>query len=94
MPKYVGLEEYVFRTFERMYEVFERDRHLIAPGQFCEVRYEELVANPIEQMRRVYAELQLGDFEAARPAISMFSCPSASTAFSSAMAMICIAACR
>jgi hypothetical protein len=68
VPKYVGLEEYVFRTFERMYEVFERDRHLLAPGQLCEVRYEELISHPIEQMRRIYEELELGDFDAVRPA--------------------------
>ncbi|MGA2059270.1 MAG: sulfotransferase [Thermoguttaceae bacterium] len=72
MPKYVGLEEYVFRTFERMYEVFERDRHLIAPGQFCEVHYEELISHPIEQMRRIYEELELGDFEAVRPALETY----------------------
>ena len=35
---------------------------MIGPGQFCEVRYEELVADPIEQMRRVYEELELGRF--------------------------------
>ncbi len=71
-PKYVGLEEYVFRTFERMYKIFERDRHLIAPGQLCEVRYEELISRPIEQMRRIYKELQLGDFDAVRPAIETY----------------------
>ena len=72
MPKYDGLEEYVFRTFERMYEVFERDRHLIAPGQFCEVHYEELISHPIEQMRRIYEELELGDFDAVRPALETY----------------------
>jgi omega-hydroxy-beta-dihydromenaquinone-9 sulfotransferase len=55
-----------------MYDTFERDRSLFAPGQFCEVRYEQLVAEPIEQMRRVYEELQLGDFETARPAIEKY----------------------
>ena len=61
MPTGEGLEEHVFDTFTRMYEAFERDRDLIGPGQFCEVRYEELVADPMEQMRRVYEELELGD---------------------------------
>ena len=31
-----------------------------------------MVADPIEQMRRVYEELQLGDFEAVRPAIEKY----------------------
>ena len=38
-------------------------------GQFCEVRYEELVKDPMGQMRAVYERLGLGDFEVVRPAI-------------------------
>ena len=72
MPKYEGLEEYVFHTFERMYKAFDRDRHLMAPGQLCEVRYEDLISRPLEQMRRIYQELELGDFDAVRPAIETY----------------------
>lgn len=72
VPTYDGLDEHVFKTFTRMYEAFERDRELMGPGQFCEVRYEKLVANPIDEMQRVYEELQLGDFETARPAIEKY----------------------
>jgi omega-hydroxy-beta-dihydromenaquinone-9 sulfotransferase len=63
------LDEHVMKTFERMYETFERDRSLLGPGQFCELRYEDLVADPLEQMRLIYERLELGEFEAARPAI-------------------------
>lgn len=68
-PRYEGLEEYVFRTFSRMHESFERQRHLIPARQLCEVRYEDLVAQPVEQMRALYGWLDLGEFEAVRPAI-------------------------
>ncbi|MGD0517482.1 MAG: sulfotransferase [Thermoguttaceae bacterium] len=71
-PKFKGLEEHVFSTFERMYKVFERDRHLFAPGQFCEVHYEDLISRPIEQMRRIYDDLELGDFDAVRPALETY----------------------
>jgi hypothetical protein len=71
-PKYRGLEEHVFQTFERMYKVFERDRRLIGPGQLSEVHYEDLIADPIAQMRRIYTDLQLGDFEAVRPAMETY----------------------
>ena len=47
VPTYDGLDEHVFTTFTRMYEVFDRDRGLIPAGQFCEVRYEDLVAQPL-----------------------------------------------
>jgi hypothetical protein len=72
VPRYEGLEEYVFRTFERMYEVFERDRAIIPAGQFSEVRYEDLVAGPVAQMERIYGQLGLGEFERARPAIAAY----------------------
>ncbi len=72
VPTYEGLDEHVFTTFARMYEVFERDRGLIPAGQFCEVRYEDLVARPIEQIERVYDELKLGGFEAVRPAMEAY----------------------
>jgi LPS sulfotransferase NodH len=72
VPTYQGLDEHVFKTLNRMYEAFEADRKLIGPGQFCEIRYEELVASPLAEMRRVYEELQLGDFDAVRPAIEKY----------------------
>jgi hypothetical protein len=76
-PHYRGLEEHVFRTFTQMYEVFERDRYLIPTTQFCELRYEDLVANPVEQMQRVYEQLGLGEFERVRPAIAAYFAASA-----------------
>ncbi|MEN6458028.1 MAG: sulfotransferase [Thermoguttaceae bacterium] len=71
-PRYVGLEDHVFETFNRMYDAFEADRPHIPAGQFCEVRYEELVKDPVGQMQRVYKELELGDFEVVRPAINRY----------------------
>jgi omega-hydroxy-beta-dihydromenaquinone-9 sulfotransferase len=72
LPTCEGLEEYVLHTFERMYKVFERDRNLIGPGQLCEVHYEDLVAHPVEQMQRIYEELELGAFDAVRPRIENY----------------------
>jgi hypothetical protein len=71
-PTYEGLEEYVFETFNRMHESFERQRHTIPTGQLCEVRYEDLVAQPVEQMRMVYQRLNLDEFEQVRPAIEAY----------------------
>ncbi len=72
VPRYEGLEEHVFQTFERMYRVFEEDRALIPPGQLCELRYEDLVADPMKQMQRIYEELALGDFEPARAGVENY----------------------
>ena len=72
MPTYEGLEEHVYSTFTRMYEAFDRDRGLIGPGQYCEIRYEDLIAKPVDQMQLVYERLELGDFETVRPAIEEY----------------------
>ncbi len=73
VPRYEGLEEHVFDTFTRMYEVFERDRHLIDPARFCEVRYDDLVKDPVGQMRTVYEQLSLGQFEQVMPAFEQYA---------------------
>ena len=69
-PRYKGLEDHVFDTLVRMYDAFERDRELIPAGQLCEIRYEDLVANPVGQLQRIYGELELGGFEDVRVAIA------------------------
>jgi hypothetical protein len=63
-----GLEAYVFACFEEMYAAFERDRAGLAPGQLHEVRYEDLVADPVGRLADAYEALGLGDFNAVRPA--------------------------
>ncbi len=71
-PKYEGLEQHVFETFNRMYRAFRRDRRLVAPSRLCEVSYEALVADVIGQVRRIYEQLELGGFDAVRPALEEF----------------------
>ena len=67
-----GFEEYVYTTLVRMYEAFEREKPLIPPSRFCEVRYEDLTADMIGQMRRIYEELDLGGFDQVLPALEEF----------------------
>jgi omega-hydroxy-beta-dihydromenaquinone-9 sulfotransferase len=71
-PHYKTLEERVYETFRRMYETFERQRHLIPRGNFSEVRYEDLLADPLGQMARIYDELGLGGFDQARPGMAKY----------------------
>jgi hypothetical protein len=71
-PNYESLEERVYETFRTMYETFERQRQLIPRGRFSEVRYEDLLADPLGQMGRIYEELGLGGFEQARPGMEKY----------------------
>jgi hypothetical protein len=64
-----GLEEYILSTFKRMYDVFEESRGRIDPSRFCELRYEDLVADPVGQMRSIYENLGLEGFDALLPAL-------------------------
>lgn len=45
--------------YRRMEDACYRDARKLPPGQFAEVRYEDLTAQPIDEIRRLYAELQL-----------------------------------
>src|SRR6202040_3728101 len=50
------VEPQILETFVRMYERFERDRALIPEGHLVDLRFEELTADPVGQMERVYDE--------------------------------------
>ena len=53
---------------ERIFADLVRDRALIPEAQLAEVRYDRLCGHEVEEVERLYQELDLGDFEAARPA--------------------------
>ena len=71
-PTFAGLEEYVFRTFTMLYDELDAGRALVPPGHFFEVRYEDLLSDPVGRMRALYEQLGLGDFEAVRPQIEKY----------------------
>jgi hypothetical protein len=66
-PTNAGLEEYVFRTFLHLYEKLDEGKKLVNPSRFHELRYEDLIADPIPQMRAIYDRLGLGEFERVLP---------------------------
>jgi hypothetical protein len=71
-PSFAGLEEHVFRTFTHLYERLEAGKRLIRPGHFHELRYEDLTADPLGQMRQLYDALGLGGFEKVRPRLQQY----------------------
>lgn len=72
-PRGEGLEEYVFATFEKMYAAFAEDVPLLSKTQFCEVGYDELTAQPMETLQRIYNELELSGFAQAREVLDAFA---------------------
>jgi omega-hydroxy-beta-dihydromenaquinone-9 sulfotransferase len=71
-PKHAGLEDYVLKTFEHLHRVFEEDRELIKPERLCVLRYEDLVASPVDRMQHIYETLDLGGFDAVKPRLEQF----------------------
>ncbi len=62
-----SIEDYVLATFDELYRDFDAARSQLPARQFCELRYEDLVANPLAELERVYGQLELPGFEAAQP---------------------------
>lgn len=60
------LESYVIECLRRMYTAFQRDRDQIPPENLFELRYEDLIADPVGQVEAIYGKLRLGDFDHVR----------------------------
>ncbi len=73
-PRWSGLEEKVLTEFRVIYDRLEEARSLLnaVPGRFHELHYEELVKNPLAEMKKVYDGLQLGGYDTARPRIEEY----------------------
>ena len=65
-------EEYVLRCLERMYSTFDEQRQKLQESQFFQIRYEELVQHPVETISSIYEQLELPDFDAARPHVEAY----------------------
>ncbi|NOY42852.1 MAG: sulfotransferase [Planctomycetes bacterium] len=63
------VEEYVLSSFERMYAAFDQDREFLSDDQLFELRYEDLVEDPLGKMRELYSSLDLGDFSRVETAL-------------------------
>ena len=64
-----SLERYVFNAFDEMYAAFDRDRQTLGPGRLHEMRYEDLVTDPMTKLSEAYDRLGLDDFAHMRPAL-------------------------
>ncbi len=68
----MGLEEHVFATWARLYDRLERGQALVPPAHFHELRYEDLVRDPVGEMRKLYDRLGLGEFETVLPHLEAY----------------------
>jgi hypothetical protein len=68
-PNHHGLEAYVIECLQRMYTAFHEQRRELDANRLIDIRYEDLIRNPVECLRGIYETLRLGDFDSVQPAI-------------------------
>jgi hypothetical protein len=66
------IEQYVLHAMNSLYQNFFTQIAEIPAQNFCQVRYENLVRTPVDEMARIYRELQLGSFEKIRPKLEVY----------------------
>src|SRR5262249_48335460 len=71
-PRRDRFDAWVLRHYRQMFDVFFEDRNLIPTGQFHEVRFADLEADPLERVAEMYKALALPDFEQVRPALQEY----------------------
>jgi hypothetical protein len=71
-PSWRCLPEYILATFANLYQRFEVDKQRIPPGRLQELRYEDLIRDPIGRLEAIYRELDLGDFSPARAGVEAY----------------------
>lgn len=65
-------DDWVLRQYREMYEAFLEEKKLIPNGSFHELSFEDLEADPVLQIRRVYETLDLPDFQIVEPEIRRY----------------------
>lgn len=60
------VEENIFYVYEKMMRKFEEDKQLIPPQNLIEIRYEEFEKAPLEDLKRIYQQLNLPGFDASK----------------------------
>lgn len=68
-PDKDSLDPFIYDTLNEMYRGYWQQCESLENNQICEVRYEDLVNNPTEQIKRIYDELGLDGFELANDAM-------------------------
>jgi len=62
-----SIEQYVLDTMDLLYRDFSDQSAKIPANQFCQVRYEDLIGQPVAEIDRIYRQLRLGEFCSLRP---------------------------
>jgi hypothetical protein len=66
------IEQQVIQNYIRLMNSYFEQKEKIPKDKFVELKYEDLISNPIEQINRIYSTLKLSGFEDAVPKIKKY----------------------
>lgn len=66
------IDAWMLDAYRALLTKYLADRESIPAGRLVEIRYEELDERPLEVLERMYETLELGDYEAVRPAMEKY----------------------
>lgn len=64
----VPIPEIVLESYPKMMTAVLNDSKQLPKEDFATLRFEDFEANPIEQLQKIYSQLELDDWDAAKPA--------------------------
>jgi hypothetical protein len=67
------LEEHMVDLYAQMYKKYFEERSLIPKGNLVEIKYEDFIQNPLENVEKIYTTLGLKDFEASKKNFSTYA---------------------
>lgn len=66
-PDLAAIDEGILKRYNRMYDAYFEDHSLIPKGNFCEIKFEDLEKNPIDEIKKVYEQLSLDKYDQFEP---------------------------
>lgn len=64
---YLDLDKFIIKTYRDIYYKYYCDIHLVPEGNLVDIKYEDFIARPIEELEKIYLALSLEGFEDAKP---------------------------
>jgi hypothetical protein len=58
-PSIHTIQTHMMKLYTSMYRQYLAEKHLIPPEHLIEVRYEEFIEKPVEEIKRIYTDLNL-----------------------------------
>lgn len=66
------VQETILSWYTRLFDLFEKDKALLKPNAFVEVKYEDLDHDPVQTISQIYQRLDIKNFETVRQRLNRY----------------------